>query len=300
MTTPLAAWNALPMLHRGILCMLATTVFFASMDATVKGLSARYDPFFVVWARYASHALGAVLVVAIFAPRLLRTSQPGMQLVRSGMLFVATLFFFSSVALLPLADAIAVAQVAPLMIIGLAALILSEKVGIWRWSGVLVGFVGALVIIRPGTDAFYWEALLPLAGSFFFACYSIATRFLGDRESPWTTFTYTAAVGALLASLALPFVWQTPAVADVPLLILVGVLGAAGQGFLVAAFAYAGAATLAPFLYFNLIWAALYGWFLFGDAPDAWTVSGAVIIVGAGLFVHIRTQRRAREQGGPN
>ena len=294
MSSPFALWQALSPLHRGVICMIATTLFFSSMDVVAKTLTQTYDPLMIVWARYAGHAVGAVAIIVLVAPHLLRTTQPGMQLIRSSFLFAATILFFWAFAVMPLAEAIAVAQVAPLLITGLAALILGEKVGIWRWSGVVVGLIGALVIIQPGTAAFSWAALLPFFGALFFALYSIATRFLGDRESSWTTFTYSAGVGALLATIAVPFVWEAPSWEHVPLLFLIGALGAGGHGMLVAAFLHAGASVLAPFLYFTIAWAALFGWLIFDETPDQWTVSGAVIIVSAGLFVHFRTQIRSR------
>lgn len=275
--------------------MVLVTVCFASMDATAKELTQRYDPFFVVWARYTTHAVGALIILAPFLGRLFRTEQFGMQALRSGLLFTATIFFFSGFAVMPLADVIAVAQVAPLMITAMAALILAERVGPYRWAGVIVGFLGALIIVRPGGDGFGWAALLPIGGSLAFAAYSIATRFLGGRDSPWTTFLYTATVGSLVASLAVPFVWVTPDWSDVPLFLMLGAFGAAGQALIVAAFQYASASVLAPFLYVNLIWAALFGLFLFGETPDIWTVAGASLIIAAGLFVRHRESVRARE-----
>jgi drug/metabolite transporter (DMT)-like permease len=289
-----APWRALSDTQKGITCMVLVTLCFASMDATAKELTRTYDPFFVVWARYTVHAVGAVLILAPFLGRLLKTEQLKLQILRSGLLFTATIFFFSGFAVMPLADVIAVAQIAPLIITALAALVLGEKVGPYRWAGVIAGFLGALVIVRPGGEGLGWAALLPIAGSFAFAAYSIATRFLGGRDSPWTTFLYTATVGALVASLAVPFVWQTPRLEDLPLFLLLGAFGAAGQAMVVAAFQYASASLLAPFLYLNLIWAACFGLFLFGEVPDVWTVAGAGIIVAAGLFVRYREQVRAR------
>lgn len=278
----------------GILAILAVTVLFACMDATAKVLGETYEPFFVVWARYAGQAVGTLLV---FAPRLrqvLRTTQLKLQVFRSTLLFGATILFFTGFALLPLAEAVAIAQVAPLFIMVMAALVLGERVGPYRWGAVAAGFIGALVIIRPGTEAFDWNALFPLGGAFLFASFSIATRYLGASDTVWTTFVYTGTVGALAASLAVPFFWQTPAVADLPLLVLIGVIGAAGQAMLILAMRFAAASLVAPFLYIQLVWSVSLGYGIFGEIPEAPTLAGAAIVVVAGLVIHWREQVASR------
>ncbi len=290
--------GATPM-QKGVACILAVTVFFGCMDALAKALATKYDPFFVVWARYASQAVAALL---IFAPRLreiVRTERLGLQIFRSGLLFAATIMFFAGFAIMPLAEVIAVAQVAPLAITAMAALVLSEKVGPYRWAAVVIGFLGALVILRPGGEGFGWAALLPLGGALSFAAYGVATRFLGSEDSVWTTFFYTGTVGAVAASLAAPFVWTVPAAADLPLLVLVGLFGAGGQAMLILAMSFAPASLLAPFLYVNLVWATLFGFIFFDETPDLYTVLGAAIIVGAGLFVRWRERRAGRRSTAP-
>lgn len=274
--------------------MIGVTFCFSSMDTVAKSLAAEYEPFFVVWARYVIQAVG---VTVIFLPRLgsiLKTEQLSLQIVRSALLFAATVFFFTSLSLLPLGTVTAVAQVVPLLITGMAAVVLAERVGIYRWGAVLIGFVGALIIVRPGMGGFGWAAVLPLAGAFCFAAYSIATRFLGARDSMWTTFFYTATAGALLASLAVPFFWETPAVTDLPRFLLMAALGASGQALLILAMSFAAASAVAPVFYVQLIFAAVLGFLFFGEVPDLWTVVGAATIVGAGLFVRWRERVRAR------
>lgn len=286
-------WQNLPAAQKGIICIIATTFFFACMDTTAKYLGQRYDPFFVVWARYMSQA---VLTIILFAPqltRLMRANRPGLQIIRSTFLFSATCCFFSGFAVMPMVDVIATAQVTPLIITGLAALVLGEKVGPFRWLGVAVGLVGALIILRPGFGGTGLAVLLPLGGAFFFAAYSIATRFLGTADSVWTTFIYTGLAGAIGASLVVPFVWKTPDMSDLPLLSIAGVFGAIGQLFLILAFGYAAASLLAPFLYTSIIWAALLGFLFFSEVPDQWTVLGAGAIIAAGLYVRHRELKRA-------
>jgi len=171
---------------------------------------------------------------------------------RSAFLFSTTLISFTSVSLMPLAQVVAIAQTTPIYIILLAALVLREGIDRYRWLAVGLGFLGAMIIVRPGTEAFTWAALLPLFGSFVFACYSIATRYLGGSDSVWTTFFYTGLVGACGASLAVPFVWSTPAWADVPLFCLIGALGAGGQMMLIVAMKHVQVSVAAPFLYIQL------------------------------------------------
>lgn len=283
-------------MQKGIVCIVGTTLCFSLMDTMAKIMGQRYDPFFVVWTRYVSQA---VLTLIIFAPTLHiygRTQKPTLQVIRSILLFGATCCFFSGFAVMTMVDVIAVAQVAPLMITALAAFILAEKVGPFRWLGVLFGLLGALVILRPGFSGLGLSVLLPLGGAFFFACYSVATRFLGDADHVWTTFIYTGLAGALGASIAVPFFWSTPAVSDIPALALMGVIGGAGQLLLIFGFGYAAASLLAPFLYSSMVWAAVLGFFVFHEVPDLWTIIGALMIVSAGLYVrHRELKRKAQE-----
>ena len=291
-----ARWAGLPDEARGALLLMGAVGLFAAMDATGKVLMQSYPPFQVVWARYLGQTL---LVAAILAPRLhkvVRTRHLGLQVIRSALLFLATLCGFTAFARLPLADVTAVFQTAPLAITALAALVLREPVGPRRWAGVAVGFVGALIIVRPGTAVFDPYALLPLVAAMLFAAYSIATRFLGRDESSLTTLFYTAALGAAVASAFVPWFWVTPAAPDLPLIALLAVFAASGQFLLILAFSAAPAAAIAPFTYAGLLFAAALGFVIFGDAPDLWTVAGAAVIVGSGVYVWRRERLRAQRR----
>ena len=276
--------------QRGILLFCLTMFLFSMMDAVAKSMTQHYEPFLVTWARYASQTFWSLLV---FSPRLrslLRTEHLWLQLIRSGFLFAATFCFFSSIAYMKLAEAVAVFEVAPLLITGLSVIILGEKVGYRRWIGVLVGLFGALVIIRPGTDVFQPAALLPICAAFFFAAYTISTRFLSADEPPATSFLYTTLVGTVVASIILPGFWTTPALEHVPILATFGVLGGIGHYLLILAFTATQASVLAPFSYVGLIFSAFWGFAIFNELPDIWTWIGAAIIVGAGLYVWYREQ----------
>ena len=294
MTGMTARFAAIPAEARGAALLVLATALFASMDAIGKGLMQRHDPFQVVWARYAAQAVIVAIIVSPRLGRVIRTARPGLQVIRSALLFMATLCGFFAFSVMPLADATAIFQTAPLAITALAALILREPVGPRRWAGVMIGFLGALIIVRPGADVFQPAALLPMLGALFFAGYSIATRFLGRDESYWTTFLYTAALGALIASAFVPLVWVTPTWGDAALMLAMGTIGSAGQFLLIVAFNTAPASAIAPFTYAGLIFATLWGYLFFGDAPDGWTATGAAVIVGSGVYVWRRERMRKR------
>ena len=279
--------------------MLCAVVLFITMDTAVKYLAQRYPVPMIVWARYA----GAMLLILPFflaTPRgrtLLRARNPGRQWFRSALLFGSTSTFFFALALIPLADAVTLMFVTPLLVCALAGLVLGEKVGPRRWAGVLVGFIGVALVLRPGFG-FAWAYLLPLAAALFYAIYQVMTRAMSATESTWTTFFYTALVGALLASLYLPFYGRLPdTVLDGALMLLAGACGGFGHLLVIFAFARSEASLVSQFSYTGLLWATLFGWIVFGALPDHWTYAGAAVIIGAGLYVWHRERLAARRRG---
>jgi drug/metabolite transporter (DMT)-like permease len=287
-------WQRMGGEAQGIALFLLAVFLFSVMDTMAKELSTRQDALQVVWARYTGQT---VCAVAILLPRLrqhLATDLMWLQLLRSALLFGATLFFFIALGQLQFAEATAIFQIAPLVITILSVVVLAESVGPRRWFGVLAGLVGALVIIRPGSEVFSVYALFPAIAAVSFAGYSIATRFLGHGESPYTSLLYTTLVGTLVASLALPFFWSPPQGTDWLLMGGMGAVGLVGQLGLILALGLAPASILAPFVYLGLAFNALWGFALFAEVPDGWTVTGAAIIVGAGLYVwHRETRAKA-------
>ncbi|SES67652.1 DMT family transporter [Oceanicella actignis] len=277
----------------GMLLMVAAVFAFSCMDAVAKGLAQRYDPLQVVWARYASQTVWAFVLLAPRLPQLLPTRRPMLHALRSVLLFGATACFFAAFAHMQLAEATAIFEIAPLLITALAFFILREHVGPRRWAGVAAGFCGALIIIRPGLEVFSPAALLPMAAALCFAGYSIATRWLSDDESPWTAFLYTGLFGALVSSLAMPFAWTTPSLADALVMSAFGLLGGAGHLAIIHALRRAEASVIAPLSYCGLVFNTLWGFAFYAEIPDLWTVVGALVIVGAGLYVWWRERRRA-------
>lgn len=280
----------------GIGWMLLTTLFFITLDAVGKYLVAYYPVLEVVWARFVFHMVFVLIVLARRMKIHAATRRPLLQLARSLLLLSCTLLFFFGVKLLPLADASAIMFISPILITVLAIPLLGEKVGPRRWAAVLVGFIGAMIIVRPGTGVMGTGAGLLLAAACCNALYQIITRKLRVADGPLTTLLYTALVGSVLTTLLVPSVWVTPQPAHWPLFALLGLLGGAGHFTLIKAFQRAPAAVVAPLSYTSLIWAVGFGYLLFGDLPDRWTVLGAVIIACGGLYILHR--ERVKQAGG--
>jgi drug/metabolite transporter (DMT)-like permease len=269
----------------GILWMLTTTFFFVSLDATAKFLVTRYPVVEVVWARFVFHML---FVVIALAPRLrvhVVTRRLWLQLGRSFLILITTVLFFFGVKLVPLADASSIMFISPILLTVLAIPLLGEQVGPRRWAAVVIGFIGALIVVRPGMGSMQTGAALLLAAAFCNALYQLTTRKLRTADGPLTTLLYTASIGTVVLSLALPAVWVAPQVAHWPLFALMGVFGGAGHFALIKAFQRAPAATVAPFSYVSLLWATGFGYILFDDLPDLWTLCGASVIAGGGLYI---------------
>ncbi|MEO1540270.1 MAG: DMT family transporter [Pseudomonadota bacterium] len=290
-----AFWARMTPASRGIALFLTAAFVFSIMDTLAKILTASYPPLQVTWARYLGQVVWTMLLLAPWLSGMLRTRYPWLQALRSVLLFGATFMFYSAVSTLRFAEATAIFEVAPLLMTVLAVLILKEQVGPRRWIGVSVGLIGALIIIRPGTDVFSFNALYPVAAAVSFAGYAIATRFLGSDESPWTSFVYTAVFGALAASLMVPAIWEPLSPDDLPLLAFIGLVGGIGQLLLILALRAAPPSVIAPFGYVALLYNGAWGYGLFNEIPDIWTFAGSGLIVGSGLYVWHR-ERQVRTQ----
>jgi len=292
-TAPVAEHSAAEIRH-AVLWILVTMLLFVAMDAVAKALTHTYPPVQIAWARFVFHAILVTLFLWRRFPAVAVTRRPGLQALRSLLLSMTTIMFFSSLQFLPLADASALMQVGPLIVTALSMPLLGEHVGPRRWASVVIGFVGALIIIRPGTDAMQPAALLTLVAASTNALYQLTTRVLRGSDATMTTLFYTPLIGAILMSIAVPFFWLTPDLEGWLLLALVGLIGAVSHFTLIKAFSMAPAATVVPFNYSTLVWATLFGLFLFGDFPDIWTIAGALIIAGSGLYILHREHARRR------
>lgn len=278
----------------GILYMLLAIFCFTLMDATVKSMIDRYPAPQLVWIRFLGQFL---LVIALLRGRFLthlRTRHLGVHIARSLTQIGATVLFFTSLAYIGLAEATALIDTNPVLITLGAALFLGERLGPRRVFGVLAALAGALIILRPGAAVFSPAAFLPLIGAVSYAANALVTRWIGPRESAWTSMVFTSVICTALASLALPFFWVPIASSDLPRFALVGVLGTIAQLCIIRSFTLAEASSVAPFAYAGIIFATVWGILFFGNYPDRWTIIGALVIVTAGLYVWHRETRTAR------
>jgi drug/metabolite transporter (DMT)-like permease len=277
--------------------MLVAMAVLPLMDAVAKDLTTRLSVLEVVWARYAFH-FAIILPVVVARHRLgaLVTVQWPRQLLRGGLLLCATLLFFSALSLMPMADALTLFFVSPLVLTVLAAHWLREHVGYHRWIAVAVGFVGVLVVIRPGIAAIDAGTLYAIAAGVAHAVYLVTTRQLAGRTPPLVTLLYTSVVGLIVMSVVVVSIWVTPSVGDARLMVAMGGLAALGHFLIIRAFDLAPASMLAPLGYSEIVMATAVGFVWFGDFPDLWTVVGAVVIIASGAYVTLQ-ERQPRVLG---
>jgi drug/metabolite transporter (DMT)-like permease len=277
----------------GIAMMLGAVALFAVQDTISKHLSAGYPAVEVAWFRYVSGFAVLLLALPWLDPRTAVVSRrPGFQVLRGVLLYASTVLFVVAIYYIPLSTATAIGFVSPLFLTALSIPFLGEKVGPRRWAAIGVGFLGVLVVVRPGFGAFQWPLLVPVAMAATYAFYQVATRLVRDADRPVTSLLYPTVVGCVLGFLPVPFVWVTPTLEDGLLMALLGLCGTASHLCLVRAFALAPATTLAPFAYTQLLWVTILGYAVFGDVPDLPTLAGAAVIVGSGLYVFYRERRR--------
>ena len=271
-----------------ILLMIGAVFCFASMDATAKYLMKEIGPAQTIWARY---TVQAILVTVLILPKINiygKTKYPKLQFLRSVALMMATTLFFFAFSRLGLAEASAIFNISPVLITLGAFLFLREQIGPRRVIGILVSLLGALIIIRPGSGVFTIYAILPLGAAIFYSAYSLATRFVGADESPWTSLFYSAIFGAICYSIYIVFHWNPMSNNALLLTIIIGLFGTAGHICLIRALTLGEASLVAPFIYTNLLFTTIWGVVLFGNFPDFWTIAGALIIVAAGIYVWAR------------
>lgn len=277
---------------RGILLMNLAMFLLAGMDGITKTLATDYAVPQILCVRFLIFCLFAL---AIARPKSLRTAfrsrHPVLQIARSLIIVIEVGVFIVAFRYLPLADAHAISGIAPLLVTALAVPFLGEKVGMRRWTAISIGFLGLLIIVRPGIGVFNPAALIPLAGAGLWAIYQILVRKVSE-DSAATSLLYMAVTGAIVMTALAPFFWRPPDSTGWLLLLSLGVVGSLGHYILIKAFQAAPASTLQPFHYVVLIWATIVGYLVFGDLPDAWTVLGAAVIAGSGLYAFYRERRQ--------
>ena len=265
------------------------------MDTIAKSLTESYPVIQVTWARFTFHLIFVALLLNVRFPATLKTNRFGVQILRSIFMLATNFLFFWGLFWLALAENTAIMYVTPLLVTILSVPILGEPVGWRRVLSVVIGFIGALIIIRPGGDTFGWAVILPLGAALSHAGYQLATRVAAKSDHSMTTLCYTAIVGFIVSSVAVVFFWKTPD--------LYGWLGFAAIGFIgclshftfIKAFTAANAAVVAPFGYLSLLWAITIGFFAFAELPDVWTVVGGCVIAGSGLYILHRERVKKRK-----
>ncbi len=285
--------------RRAVAFVLAAVAVLPLINACAKYL-ADYSVFQITWVRYAGHFAFMLLV---FLPRsgldLLRSSCLGLQLTRSALHCTSAVMTFYALAFVPLPTATAISFTAPLIVTALAPLVLGERVRGAHWIAVLVGFAGALVLIRPTGDGDRAAMLILLLNAGFSAVIQLLSRKVSRFDGAATSNTYMVLVGFVLMTAPLPFVWRSPDDAvDVAVFAGLGVAGGIGHYLLVRAYELAPASFVSPFTYAQLLGATLISALVFDQLPDAWTWVGAAIIAGSGWYI-LRRQRGAGAAGRP-
>jgi drug/metabolite transporter (DMT)-like permease len=286
---------------RGILLMCAGVSMFPFLNAGVKLLAPHYPVMEIVWARFTGHL---AIMLAVFLPRygkrLFRTRRPTVQIGRSLLMLVSNIVFVSAIGHVPLATASAIGFTSPLIVTALSMPLLGESVGPRRWSAVVVGFLGALLIIRPGSGFMNPAVLLLLVSSLAYALYQIATRWIAAYDNAATGIIFAALLGSLATTFVLPFVFVLPkSLLDWAIFLAIGFFGGAGHYLIIRAFQQGPAAVIAPLGYVELIGTATLGYLIFAQFPDVWTWAGAAVIIASGLYIALRERRRHAERAIP-
>jgi len=285
----------------GIALMCGAVATFSCLDTTGKYLNYHMFTLQVVWARYFFAFVLALFISNPFKePALMKTGRPFLQVGRSALLLLSTLVNLFALRWLQLDEALAILFSTPFMVALLSVVLLGEKVGWRRWAAISIGFLGVLIVTRPGFGDMHPAALLSFTGAICYAFYVIATRTLSRTDSSETTQFYTNVVGALIMSAIVPFVWTTPdSTITAGLMLLIGLLGGSGHYLLILAHRLAPASTLAPFIYTQMVWTTALGFAVFGDVPHRWTIVGGSIVVASGLYLLHREAVRKSEPSAP-
>ena len=274
---------------KAIILNLSAWIVLPFMDTIAKYLSSEISFFQITWARYFFTVFWTLPLMFFFFRKNLKWSEnPKLQILRGITLLSANICFFYSISIISMAKALTLAFIAPLVTTALSTIILGENVGIKRWSAVIVGFIGSLVVIRPGLIEFNLATLAALGTGFFYGVYLIITRKLHTVDNPLLTLLITGVVGALISSLFVPIIWINLSQSQWLWLALMGIFACLGHLLLIYSLRYADASKLAPFGYFEIVTTIILGYYFFQDFPDIWTFTGLFIIISSGVYVFKR------------
>ncbi len=270
---------------------------FSAVDTHAKFLTDSFHPIQIAWSRQLGLLVGVFFLLMIRGRDILKTQHPYLQMGRGALAAGSATLFIVAISFVPLADAVAISFVAPFVVTVLGALILGEAVGIRRWVAVSIGFLGTLVVIRPGMGVIHPAAALVLIAALLFALRQILSRKLSGSDKTITTVAYTALTASALLTLPLPFVWRTPEWGfEIALLTSMAVLAGIAEVMVIRSLELAQTVVLAPVHYSLLIWGTFYGWMVFNQLPDLWTWIGALIIVATGIYTLHRERLVARRK----
>ena len=282
---------------KGALFMLAGMFVFSAVDAQAKYLTSHLPALQIVWTRQIGLVLGVLMLIAWHGRTILRTGFPMLQIGRGAAAALSATFFITGLNFVALADAVSVTFVAPLVVTMLAALLLGERVGLHRWAATVIGFLGTLIVIRPGMESFHPGLLLPLLAAILFAIRQVISRHIGSRDRTETTLAYTALTAFLMLSVVQPFIWQP--IGSLKLIAIItsmSLMAALGEFLVIRALEIGQAVFVSPLHYTIIIWASLYGYLIFGQFPDIWTWAGSFVIMASGLYIFHRERKRAAIQ----
>jgi len=280
---------------KAIIFSLLGWMFLPVMDGFAKYLSDDLPILQITWARYFfTVAFVFPIMFFFYKKQLVWSDKPRLQIFRGLILLSANICFFYAISVISLAKALTLAFIAPLIVTAFSPILLGEKVGFRRWTAVAVGFIGSLIVIRPGFLEFNLASMAALATGFFYGFYLIITRKLSTSDNPLLTLLITGMVGALLVSLIIPFYWVKPTLNQWSLMAGIGIFACIGHLFLILSLKYADASKLAPLGYTEIIPNVIIGYYFFSELPDNWTYLGLFIIVLSGLYISRREYHLSR------
>jgi drug/metabolite transporter (DMT)-like permease len=277
----------------GIALMCCAVALFACLDATAKYLNTQMDSLAIAWARYTSAFLLTLIVSNPFTtPGLLRTAQPGLQIVRALILVGSTALNFLALRWLQLDEALSIIFTVPFIVAAVSGPMLGEWIGWRRWSAIAFGFCGVLVITRPGLGGMHPAAFFSLGAAICYGLYAVITRIVSRTDSNQTSLFYGNMIGALVMLPVIPFVWEQPSNWIIALMMAgTGILGSLGHFCLIAGHKLAPASVLSPFVYTQLVWVVILGFLVFDQVPSGWTMAGAAMVIGSGLYLLYRERK---------
>ena len=268
---------------------LLAWVMLPIMDGFAKYLSSDLPVLQITWARYFfTVAFTLPIMFFFFRKNLVWTDKPKLQLIRGLILLTANVCFFYSISIISLAKALTLAFIAPLIVTAFSPIFLGEKVGFKRWSAVIIGFIGSMVVIRPGFVEINLASLAALGTGVMYGFYLIITRKLSSSDNPLLTLFLTGVVGAIIISFVMPFVWIKPTLNQWSMMAAIGIFACVGHLFIILSLKYADASKLAPFSYFEIVTNIIIGYYFFSDFPDKWTFLGLFIIILSGIYISRR------------